>query len=107
MIAGQILGALLPNLWRTIRRSLFRLGGIGLIPLGLLDSSIIPVPGSMDVMTIVLAARDGQLWLYYALMATAGSVIGGVITYWLARKGGKRTLERQFSRRQSERVYAI
>src|SRR2546423_10915857 len=46
------------------------LGGIGLIPLGLLDNSVVPLPGSMDVATILLAARDKRLWFYYAAMAT-------------------------------------
>jgi membrane protein YqaA with SNARE-associated domain len=80
---------------------------VGFIPLGLLDASIIPVPGSMDVLTIVLAARDSELWFYYALMATAGSVIGGFVTYRLARKGGKEMLARRFSARTLKKVYAL
>jgi membrane protein YqaA with SNARE-associated domain len=90
-----------------VRRWLFHLGGLGLIPLGLLDSSVIPVPGTMDVATIVLSARQEQFWLYYALMATAGSVIGGFVTYRLARKGGKEALERRFSRRTVDKVCKI
>ena len=78
---------------RTLRHWLIQLGGIGLIPLGLLDNSPVPLPGSMDIATIFLAARDTHLWLYYALMATAGSVAGGFVTYRLARKGGKEALE--------------
>jgi hypothetical protein len=34
---------------------------IGFIPLGLLDSSVIPLPGSMDVLTLVLSARKQEL----------------------------------------------
>ncbi|MFZ0213842.1 MAG: VTT domain-containing protein [Candidatus Acidiferrales bacterium] len=86
---------------------MYHLGGLGFIPLGLLDSSVIPVPGSMDVLTIVLAARNGQLWLYYALMATAGSVIGGYATYRLARKGGKGMLARRFSPATLKKVFTI
>jgi hypothetical protein len=41
-----------------MRRWLFQLGGIGLIPLGLLDNSPIPLPGILDVATIVLSARQ-------------------------------------------------
>lgn len=84
---------------------LFRLGGIGLIPLGLLDNSVVPVPGSMDVFTIVLAARQRQLWLYYALMATAGSVIGGYITYHIGRKEGQGA-SRRVSKARMESVTA-
>jgi membrane protein YqaA with SNARE-associated domain len=61
----------------------------------------------MDVATIVLSAREEQLWLYYALMATAGSVIGGFVSYRLARKGGKEALERRFSRRKVDKICKI
>jgi len=84
---------------------LFRLGGPGLILLGLADNSVIPLPGSMDVLTIYLAARHHALWPYYASMATAGAVLGGYITYHLARKGGKETFESKLSKRRADKVY--
>jgi membrane protein YqaA with SNARE-associated domain len=107
MIAGHIIAALLPTAARSMRRYLFHLGGIGLIPLGLLDNSLIPLPGIVDVATIVLSARQERLWLYYALMATAGSLVGGFLTYRLARKGGKEALERRFSRGKVDKVCEI
>lgn len=82
-----------------------RLGGLGLIPLGIADNSLVPLPGSMDVLTIWLAAHDRQHWFYYAGMATVGALIGGYLTYNLARKGGKGTLERRFTKRRIEKVY--
>src|SRR5580698_10998894 len=88
------------------RRWIFQLGGLGFIPLGLLDASIIPLPGSMDVLTIVLSARRADLWLYYAVMATVGSVIGEFVTYRIARRGGKAMLEKRLSQRQVKKVYA-
>jgi len=77
---------------------LIHLGGPGLILLGLADNSVVPLPGSMDVLTIWLAASRRDIWFYYALMATAGSLLGGFITYQLAQKGGKEALERRFSK---------
>jgi len=47
------------------------------------------------------------LWLYYALMATLGSVLGGFVSYRLARKGGKAALERRFSPRKVDKVCKI
>jgi membrane protein YqaA with SNARE-associated domain len=91
----------------TFRRWIFHLGALGFIPLGLLDSSIIPVPGSMDVLTIVLASRDAKLWPYYAVMATIGSVLGGFVTYRLARKGGEKALEKRLSAKTVKRVTKI
>ena len=85
---------------RSVVSWLLHLGGVGLIPLGLLDSSVVPVPGSMDVATILLAARDKPLWFYYALMATAGSVLGAFLTYRLARRGGKAALAKRFSEKK-------
>jgi membrane protein YqaA with SNARE-associated domain len=83
---------------------LIALGGPGLILLGLADNSVVPLPGSMDVLTILLASRRRELWFYYAGMAIIGSVIGGYITYRLARKGGKETLERKVSKKRTEKV---
>jgi len=90
-----------------MRHWLFHLGGLGLIPLGLLDNSPIPLPGILDVATILFSARQQQLWLYYALMATVGSVMGGFVSYRLARKGGKAALERRFSRRRVDKICKI
>jgi membrane protein YqaA with SNARE-associated domain len=89
---------------RNLTRWLLHLGGIGLIPLGLLDSSLVPIPGSMDFATILLSAHGKHLWLYYALMATAGSVLGALLTFRLARKGGKEALAKKLSKRRVDKV---
>jgi membrane protein YqaA with SNARE-associated domain len=87
-------------MWRQLRH----LGGVGLVLLGLVDNSVIPVTGSMDVLTIWLAARHQEPWPYYALMATLGAVIGGYITYALARKGGQEAMERKLSKKRAKQV---
>lgn len=86
-------------------RWLIRLGGPGLIFLGLADNSVIPLPGSMDVLTIWLAASNRDLWPYYAFMATLGAVIGGYVTYRLARKGGQEAVERRFPKKKIDKIY--
>jgi len=70
MFMYQILVFAAPTVARVVRRWIFHLGGLGFIPLGLLDSSVIPLPGSMDVLTVALSARKQELWFYYAFMAT-------------------------------------
>ncbi len=82
-----------------------RLGGPGLVLLGIADNSVVPLTGSMDVLTIWLAARHRDLWPYYAFMATAGAVLGGYITYSLSRKGGKQAIERKLHREKAEKVF--
>jgi membrane protein YqaA with SNARE-associated domain len=107
MLTRLLIAAATPTAAHSLRRWIYHLGALGFIPLGLLDSSIIPLPGSMDVLTIVLAARDATLWPYYALMATVGSVLGGFVTYRLARKGGKESLARKVSAKTLKRVYGM
>ena len=92
---------------KSALRWLIHLGGPGLILLGIADNSLIPLPGSTDVVTILLAAHHRTLWVYYALMATAGAVLGGYLTYRMARKGGKETLEKRFSKKKTDKIYAI
>jgi membrane protein YqaA with SNARE-associated domain len=90
-------------LWRQLRR----MGGPGLVLLGIADNSVIPLTGSMDVLTIWLAARHREPWFYYAVMATLGAVIGGYITYSLARKGGKQAMERKISKKRAAQVTEV
>src|SRR5579871_2856042 len=105
MVRPYLLGApflpLTPCMWvafyaaktSSLFAKIHRLGGPGLILLGIADNSFIPMPGSLDVFTIWLSAHDRPHWYYYAFMATVGAVLGGYITYRLAQKGGKEALE--------------
>jgi membrane protein YqaA with SNARE-associated domain len=96
---------------RTFTRSLLiwlhHLGGPGLILLGLLDNSVVPVPGSMDALTIILAANQRTWWPYYAAMATIGAVIGGYVTYQLAQKEGNERLKKKVPQDKMRKVESI
>jgi membrane protein YqaA with SNARE-associated domain len=96
-----------PTISHSVRHWFIHVGGIGLIPLGLLDASVIPLPGSMDLLTAILAAKDAHIWPYYAAMATIGAVAGGYVTYRLARKGGKEMLSRRLRPKMEKRVYHL
>jgi membrane protein YqaA with SNARE-associated domain len=86
---------------------LHRLGGPGLLLLAQVDNSPIPVPGSMDVLLIILCSSRKDLWWYYALMALIGAVVAGYITYRLSAKGGKETLEKKLGDKRAKKVYSI
>jgi membrane protein DedA with SNARE-associated domain len=92
---------------RSLLIWLRHLGGPGLILLGLLDNSVVPVPGSMDALTVVLAANQRDWWPYYAAMATVGSLIGGYLTYRIARREGKERLETRLSRGKMKKVEGV
>lgn len=100
----QQVGIAAPTARRRVWIWLYHLGGPGLIVLGLVDSSVIPIPGSMDALTIVLAAHHKQLWPYYAGMATIGSVLGGYITFRLARHESRERLQQKLSHGWKKKV---
>jgi len=79
-------------------------GGIGLIPLAIIDSSIIPTFGSLDLLTAWLAALTPSLWLYYAAMSTTGAVIGAVITYRMGKKMGTAWMEKKVGAKRVRQV---
>lgn len=81
------------------------MGGPGLILLGILDNSLVPLPGSMDALVILLAAYQRDLWPYYGFMATIGAVLGGFLTFRLGEKGEEKALERKIGRARAAKMY--
>jgi membrane protein YqaA with SNARE-associated domain len=80
------------------------LGGAGVFILAALDSSVLPTLGAVDALTIVLAARHPELWSYYAMCSTAGSVCGASVAYRLSGLG---VLHRRIAGTVFDRVTAF
>jgi membrane protein YqaA with SNARE-associated domain len=79
-------------------------GGLGVFAVAVVDSSVIPLPlpGSTDLLLLLLTAHRGTTpiaaaWL--ALCAIAGSLVGGYLTWTAGRKGGEVALERYVPKR--------
>ncbi len=70
-----------------------RLGGFGLLGLGILDSSILFMPLGNDLLMVAFTAQHPHRLTYYAAMATIGSVLGTFITDATSRKLGEKGLE--------------
>jgi membrane protein YqaA with SNARE-associated domain len=67
----------------------------GVIVLAALDSSMVFfLPLGIDFVVILLSARHGGLFWLYALLATAGSLAGAGLTYWIGRKAGEHGLSK-------------
>ncbi len=94
-------------IYLSIGAWLERFGGLGLILLGFADNSIIPLPGSMDALTIILSAHQKAWWPYYATMATIGGMAGGYATYALGAKSGEAALEKKLPKKKAEKIYKI
>ena len=69
-------------------------GPLGLFAIALLDSALIPLPGGPDAVMILLSTQRPAWMPFYALAATAGSVVGCLILYYISRRAGRRALER-------------
>src|SRR5215467_3762908 len=91
------------NLWGWLER----LGGLGLILLGVVDNSPFPVPGSMDALTVILSAHQKEWWPYYAAMATAGGTLGAYLAYALGKEGEEEALEKRLPRQKAEKIRRI
>ena len=78
-------------------------GGPGLLLIGFLDSSFLSLPEVNDLLIIFMVTRHKHLLLYYALMATIGSVLGCLALYFVARKGGEAFLRKRFKANHIDR----
>lgn len=64
-------------------------GGIGLFVVAALDSSFLSFPQVNDVLIIVLSTRYPERMPYYAGLSTLGSLIGCLLLFTVARRGGE------------------
>src|SRR5579864_6624159 len=79
------------------------LGAPGLFLISFLDSSVLTFPVINDLLLIELSMRRPALMPLYASMAALGSLVGCVLLFFLARKGG----EALFHRKVGHRAHVI
>jgi len=78
-------------------------GGPGLFIIGFLDSSFLSFPELNDLLLMGMVMHHPHRLLYYVLMATLGSVLGCLVLYLIARKGGEAFVRKRFHERHVER----
>ncbi|HKD02576.1 MAG TPA: VTT domain-containing protein [Terriglobales bacterium] len=97
-------------LWVTMPESVWkwihRLGGPGLILLGIADNTpfISAPPGSGHIRHLPLGTASSMVGVL-RLHGHGGEVLGGYFTYRLAQRGGHQTLEKKISKPRAERLY--
>jgi membrane protein YqaA with SNARE-associated domain len=79
------------------------LGAPGLFLISFLDSSVLTFPVINDLLLVELSIQHPARMALYAFMAALGSVLGCVLLYFIARKGG----EAYFHRKAGARAEAI
>ena len=65
------------------------LGAPGLFLISFLDSSVLTFPVINDLLLIELSIQHPARMPFYALMAATGSILGCLLLYFIARKGGE------------------
>jgi membrane protein YqaA with SNARE-associated domain len=79
---------------------LVHFGVAGLFVVAVLDAAPVPlpIPGSTDILILILGAHGESPWLL-APVAIVGGLIGGYLTWAAGKKGGEKMLERYLPRR--------
>src|SRR3984893_12462842 len=107
---GDVLRGIAAVSWCVMAKVLFaffwKLGGIGLLVLGILDSSFLFAPLGNDLLVVAMTARYHSIAgsLYYAAMSTIGSVFGCLLVDVVFRTAGEKGLEKHLPRRRLEYV---
>ena len=65
------------------------MGGGGIFAVAFLDSSVLSFPLITDALVMKMCIDRPSRMVYYAAMATLGSLLGCIWIYWLAKKGGE------------------
>ncbi|MBZ5586116.1 MAG: hypothetical protein LAQ30_28795 [Acidobacteriia bacterium] len=83
-----------------------KLGGFGLLALGILDSSFLFAPLGNDILVVTMTARNHSVarMLYYSMMSTAGSVLGCLLVDLVFRRAGEKGLEKHLPPRRLDYV---
>lgn len=86
-----------------VSQYLISFGPFGLFAIAFLDSVMVPMPGGVDAVLLLLAAARPSWLLIYVAAATIGSTIGCVALYRLSQRAGKKALSK-FSESKQKRV---
>lgn len=71
-------------------------GAFGLFFLAILDGTPLPTFGGPDILLVILVVSRPNPWYEYAIVATAGSVIGAFLTFRIGRRAGRAYLDGKF-----------
>jgi membrane protein YqaA with SNARE-associated domain len=78
---------------------------LGVVVLAALDSTVFfSLPFGIDAVVVLMAAREGAFAWTIPLLATAGSIAGAALTFWMGAIIGERGLERFIPSRRLQRV---
>jgi membrane protein YqaA with SNARE-associated domain len=89
---------------RELTQKLISWGPAGVFLLALLDSAGIPLPGGVDALLIAVAVVQPDSAYGSAALAIIGSIIGSLVLFYLARRGGQKYLDRHTTTGRARRM---
>jgi membrane protein YqaA with SNARE-associated domain len=98
----RVLPMMMKHIAAVLIGVIWKLGGFGLLILGILDSSFLVAPLGNDLLVVAMTARRHSVghMLYYALMSSVGSVLGVMLIDLVVRRLGEEGLEKHLPRKR-------
>lgn len=85
----------------------FTIGGFGIFVIAFLDSSFLSFPEANDFLIVLMVVRHPDRMIFYATMATLGSIAGCLALYVVGRKGGEAMIRKRFHPKSVERTLEL
>jgi membrane protein YqaA with SNARE-associated domain len=83
------------------------LGAPGLFIVAFLDSSFLSLPEINDLLLMWMVTRQKSRMVLYAVSATAGSIAGCLVLYYIGRRGGDALVRKKFSSNRVDRAVTL
>lgn len=77
-------------------------GAWALFTLSFAESSFFPIPPDVLLLALCVAQPESSLW--FALICSVASVLGGLFGYWIGLKGGRPLMMRMFNHKKVQVV---
>lgn len=87
----------------ALKNKLLLLGIPGLFVVSFLDSAGVPLPGGADLVVMLLSWQRRAHFVFIAVVAALGSVLGSLVLYSIARSSGDAMMSR-FPKNKQDRV---
>jgi membrane protein YqaA with SNARE-associated domain len=91
---------------RRVHALAIALGAPGLFLIAFLDSSFLSLPEISDLLVISMVTHHKARLLLYVIAATAGSIAGCLVMYYIGKKGGEAVVRKRFASANVERTMA-
>jgi undecaprenyl-diphosphatase len=86
-------------------KTFYPLGSFGLFILAFIESSVFPIPP--DILLVIFCLAEPSKALWFALITSVGSVLGGMFGYLIGYGGEKIIVDRIISSKKIERVHRL